>query len=111
MPQPSLRALYFPYCLRRLDDGSWIILNRNYRPVGHGGSSYPDHEGIHPNFRIPNLTNSQIRALSHTGEADGNDVYLYNDGCVPTNGVRHMDDYLRRLRTLMWISLKGENAS
>ena len=34
MPVLNRRGTYFPYCLQRLDDGSWIVLNRNYEPLG-----------------------------------------------------------------------------
>ncbi|MCG5501575.1 hypothetical protein [Ectothiorhodospira lacustris] len=30
----NVRAVYFPYRIQKQEDGSWVLLNRNYKPVG-----------------------------------------------------------------------------
>lgn len=34
MPLGDFRSVYLPYCLKRQEDGSDVVLNREYKPVG-----------------------------------------------------------------------------
>lgn len=109
MPVLNLRGIYFPYCLQRLGDGSWIILNRNYTPLGSSIHEHVVYEGIDDAFRIPRITTAQVRKLSCTGPPDEDGrIYLYEDSCIPTSGEKHMTAYLRRLAVLMRLQLKAE---
>lgn len=104
----ELRSIYFPYCLEPLEDGSWIILNRDYKPVGTNNSffvRYEDHPG---KVRIKNINKSIRQKLDHNGEHEGR-LYLYNDGCVPTDGKKEMESYLRKLEILMKLQIEEYN--
>lgn len=104
------RALYFPYVLKQLADKSWIILDRNYKPLGSGIMdfvTYEDH--VKPQFRIKKITPAQAKKLSCSGDPHNEDsVYLYTDSCTPTTSKKYMDEYLKRLAVLMKIKLECE---
>ena len=34
MENSEFRLVYLPYCLQLQDDGSYLVLNRRYKPVG-----------------------------------------------------------------------------
>lgn len=109
MPVLNLRGIYFPYCLQRLDDGSWIILNRNYKPLGSTSKEHVVYEDIDDAFRIPRITPGQVQKLSCTGSIDDDGrIYLYEDSCIPTSGQKHMTAYLERLAILMRLKLTIE---
>ena len=34
MPLGDFRSVFMPYCLRKQKDGRYVVLNREYKPVG-----------------------------------------------------------------------------
>lgn len=109
MPVTNTRAIYFPYCLQRLDDQTWVILDRNYKPLGSGAKEYVKYEDVPAAIRVRRILPSQARKLAHNSEVDDEGrIYLYDDGCVPTQSERNMAQYLKRLSALMKLKLKGE---
>jgi hypothetical protein len=34
MSHSDFRAMFFPYCLQKQKDGRYVVLNREYKPVG-----------------------------------------------------------------------------
>jgi hypothetical protein len=106
----NVRALYFPYCLQRRKDKLWVILNRNYKPVGTLNDEWSDYDALPANMCIKNVSGAQAKKLSYSGDSDNSHcIYLYNDGCVPTNSQADMDAYLVRVAVLM--KLKTSNAN
>lgn len=101
----ELRTTHFPYCLNRLQDGRYIILNRNYKPLGVQTSEWVTYE-TEPTVISINLTPAKAKAISWEGSENVDRVYLYNDGCIPTDGAAHMSAYLKRLGVLMNIKRK-----
>ena len=104
MPSSELRHICFPYCLDKNQDGSWVVLNRNYKPIGFNTSDYINYS----NFPISincKLTPSMLKKISYTGKFDEKEirVYLYNDECLPTKDTKSMNAYLERLSKLMKI--------
>lgn len=102
LPTEQLRWVMFPYCLARLEDGTYIPLNRHYKPLGTFGEAWVKYED-HPHFAV-RLTKAQIRRLAYSGSASPEPrgwIYFYNDGCIPTDSPKHMAAYLDRLACLM----------
>ena len=77
----SFRRIFFPYCLQRRDDGLWVVLNRNYKPVGSTTRDYVSYDDIPQTECIERITKEQMAKLSHTGRcgADQRSIYLYDD--------------------------------
>ena len=86
-----------PYCLQRRDKKApWEVLNREYRPLGDG-----EHSRALP--KAPTgikLTAAQVRKIAHK-EVRENQIWLYDDGCLPTSSAWAMKDYLARIAVLM----------
>src|SRR5712692_1541665 len=86
------RTLFMPYCLQKQADGKWVVLNRNYKPLGMwpakgaGHIKYDDYSVEMP------LTDKRAALLSWNGRRpdDKGCVWLYNDGCIPTAAPEHM---------------------
>ncbi len=96
----EFRRIFFPYVLQEQKDGSYIALNRNYKPVGLLSEKWVDYGAYPIGFRFKGLTPEMIRQLSIQARTDG-DIYLYDDNCVPTSGKRNMKAYLGKLAILM----------
>jgi hypothetical protein len=97
-----LYRIMSPYCLQKQSDGKYLILNREYSPLGfqplHGRKV--DKETI--SFYM-DITPQVAEELSFNGSQDLDSIYLYNDASNPINGGKAMEDYTRRLVLLMAI--------
>jgi hypothetical protein len=97
----NVRAIYFPYCLEKKEDGTWLLLNRNYKPVGFNTSGFINYDDYPVSMKIKGLTKLTLAKLSYNGKVEGSKVYLYNDGCVPTSSKKAMTEYLQRLEIIL----------
>jgi hypothetical protein len=39
-------AVFFPYCIEKQRDDSWVVLNRQYKPVGFNTSEYISYDQL-----------------------------------------------------------------
>ena len=101
----DVRAIYFPYCIQKEKDGSWVILNRNYKPVGMNTGDFVEYKKHPVSARPRSLTAATLKKLSYKGESESR-VYLYNDGTNPLTSKENMDAYLKKLAILMKVKLK-----
>ncbi|MEI8609954.1 hypothetical protein P4S70_13575 [Enterovibrio sp. Hal110] len=97
----NVRAVYFPYCLEKQEDGSWLLLNRNYKPVGLNTGEFIDYDQYPVSMKIKGLGPATLRKLSHHDGELGNKVFLYNGSCVPTSSAEAMSKYLKKLEIIL----------
>lgn len=97
----EFREVFLVYCLQLLPDGSYIALNRRYKPLGNAGADWVDYETAPGRFKFKRaLTAAQVARLSYKGDAEAERIYLYGDGCVPTASAADWQDYSARLGQL-----------
>ncbi|WP_257281052.1 hypothetical protein [Endozoicomonas sp. ISHI1] len=101
MSTESVRHVYFPYCPEQQDDGSWVLLNRNYKPVGFNTTEFVSYEDHPVSINLKGLGQATLEKLSYNGEVNGKQVFLYNDGCIPTDNPESMKAYLTKLERLV----------
>ena len=94
------RAIHLPYCIQRLEDGRYVVLNRNYKPVGFTTSEHLNYEDFPVAVKFKGLTAKTAAKLSYKGSEELDCIYLYNDGTVPTASAANMTAYLNRLGLL-----------
>ena len=102
----DVRWTHLPYTLRDLGDGLYILLNRSYLPLGCQENcrvDYKSHETAFKFHRKP--TSVQLAKMSYCGKSE--DVFFYNDGCVPTHSPRNMAAYLKRLGYLAKLQISA----
>ena len=102
----SLYRIAFPYCLQKQSDGSYVVLSREYKPIGFSTDEFLDYGGYPIWIRFNGLKPKTIRKISVDGDPSDRAIYLYGDGSKPTQNKENMEDYLERLSVLM--SLKVE---
>lgn len=96
----TARWIFLPYCIERLSDGRYIVLNRKYKPLGGRGTDYVVYEE-HPAAAKIKITASKARKISHSGSDDLSKIYLYDDLTNPSMSKENMHDYLIRLAVFM----------
>ena len=100
MEQDTIRRVFMPYCLERLKDGRYIVLNRLYKPLGIASRQRVDYDAHPSAMKIEHLTSARVKRLSHKGDDDLGHIHLYGDGCIPTDSDVHWEAYSQRLKLL-----------
>lgn len=104
MRMTDVRAVCLPFCLDRLADGRYVVLNREYKPVGFTTSDFVVYDDYPVAVRLK-ITPAKAAKLSWNGSRELARIYLYNDGCSPALGGSHARDYHARLSVLGAIAL------
>ena len=96
----DFRAIFLPYCLDKQPDGRYVVLNRKYKPVGFLTQKHIEYSDYPICVKFKGLGKVTAAKISFNGDSNMDRIYLYNDGCIPTNSSQYMADYLRRLEIL-----------
>ena len=94
------RRINLPYLLQRLKDGSWVELNREYKPLTVQEGVWIDYELFPFKRKIAEIPPKAREALAVDGDGSGDKLYLYHDGCIPTDSRKHLSAYRRRLNII-----------
>jgi len=100
MPNHDFRSVHLPYCIRKLPNGSYVVLNRDYKPIGFRTTRQVDCEAYPIGVKFKRLTVKTVAKLSCQASPDINNIYLYHDGSQPTANAKNMEEYLERIRVL-----------
>ena len=99
--ESDFRQVFLIYCLDKMPDGSYVALNRRYKPVGLTSVDWVEYEKFPVRFKFKRaLSAKQIAALSCHGDTTSQRIYLYNDGSVPTASASNWSIYAKRLERL-----------
>jgi len=97
MPLGDFRSVFMPYCLRKQDDGRYVVLNREYKPVGFFTRDFVKYEEHPVAVKLQGIGPATAEKLSWKGDTNTEEIFLYNDGCIPTDGAENMKKYLAKL--------------
>lgn len=95
----QFRSDFLPYCLDQIGKDTYVVLNREYKPLGlitHDFVRYEDYA-----VQIKGITALKASKLSARGSDDRSRIYLYNDGCKPESRAEHAKAYFKRLEILL----------
>ena|ERR1035437_6183178 len=106
MPLNDFRSVHLPYCIHKTENGKYVVLNREYKPLGFKTGDFIDYKDYPILVEFKGLTPAKIIKISYNGDSDNKNIYLYNDGCIPTLSKNDMDNYLKRLELLSKLQLK-----
>ncbi len=96
----EMREVFFPYCLLRQPDGRYAVLNRRYKPVGYFTGGWVEY-GSHPVLVRLKITSQMAASVSWINSDNTDEIFLYNDSCVPTRSPAAMAAYLERISRMM----------
>lgn len=103
----NIRTVFLPYCIRQVEKGHFVILNREYKPLGTTSNSWVDYKNHM--VRMKGITKNLASRIDVEGRPDTDNIYLYNDGCVPTRSPIHAAAYFARLAMLMPLMVATED--
>lgn len=106
MANSDFRLVYLPYCLLRQEDGSYVVTNRRYKPVGMTVTDHVDYMALPVRVKFKRLTAASAARIDVRGRAELDRIYLYNDSTVPTLSQADWDAYCERLRRLAALKLE-----
>lgn len=84
MPLGDVRSVHLPYCIERQADGRYVVLNREYKPLGFKTKDFIKYENYPVGVKLPGLRPATAAKISYNASKDLGTIYLYDDGCVPT---------------------------
>jgi hypothetical protein len=105
MPSGDFRAVFLPYCLERQEDGRYVVLNRDYKPIGFKTRDWVKYEDYPVRVKFKRLTKAMAAKLSADGKYDLDKIWLYKDGTVPIHSKANMRLYLTKLEMLAKLAI------
>lgn len=105
----DFRSVFLPYCIQKQPDGRYAVLNRNYKPIGFITSEHVVYANYPILVKLRGLKQTTAAKISFKGDSNTKEIFLYNDGCVPTRNKKNMAAYLERLRVLASLSVRDSS--
>lgn len=110
MPLGRVAHTHFPYCIQKTKDGKWLILNRNYKPLGSTGKEWVDYDNHPDRMPINSRAIAELRKLAVYDIPDKPDdpgvFFFYKDGSMPTASDSDWQRYSKILQLLAGAKLK-----
>lgn len=103
--------VFLPFCLEQLAGDTYVVLNREMKPVGltaPGRVRYDDHP---VRIRLKGLTPDFVARLSCSGSPDAERIFLYDAACAPGDGAEHASAYAARLHLLSELAIEAEESA
>ncbi|MFZ3180507.1 MAG: hypothetical protein WA156_09925, partial [Methylocystis silviterrae] len=93
-------AIHLPYCLEKVDGEKYVVLNRDYKPIGFKTDNFVTYNDYPIAISIKSLTPAVAAKISWEGSSSIERIYLYNDASVPILNATNMTNYIERLKVL-----------
>lgn len=98
---------FLPYCLDRQEDGRWVVLNRDYKPLGMLTRDFVRYEEHPVAAYLGGLTASSLKHLDDRDNLPDR-IYLYDDGSIPTLSKEAWEKYSKKLEILAKLTVSTE---
>ncbi len=92
--------VYLPYCIELKPNGSVVVLNREFKPLGFKTKKVFEYEDYPILTWLRDFTPEKMAQIVFCKGEGSKRLYLYDDTFVPTDSSRHMSNYLERLSVL-----------
>jgi hypothetical protein len=102
----KLEKTHFPYCIQRIAEKTYIVLNRNYKPIGYPGLDWVDYK-THPAKVILNITPRIAQKLSVHKDDSIDCVYLFTNTPTTFSDKKLLKEYFDRLVSLSKLTIKN----
>ena len=76
MPLGDFRSIYMPYCLQKQDDDSYLVLNREYKPVGFNTKDYIRYEDFPVATKLKGIGSGIAKQLSYKDSDNIGTIYV-----------------------------------
>lgn len=113
MPIGRVAQTHFPYCLQKTKDGMWLVLNRNYKPLGTTSKEWVDYETHPDRLSIDGRTIAALKKRAVYEIADKEEdpglFFFYNDSTMPTESSADWSRYSEVLQLLAGAKINAED--
>ena len=99
MPLYNIISVALPFCLKRLEDGTYILLNREYKPIGFKTKEQIEYKNFPVTHKIKGITKKTVEKLSWKGDNNLDTIFLY-DGKNITSSINKMNLYLEKIKII-----------
>lgn len=103
---PNVRQAMFPYGMAKNPDGSWTFFNRKYKTLGTITKDHSEWDDPKHKMFLTGLGPAKLKKLDIHGSGEGDRIYFYNDGSIPTSSEANMKAYMAKLKLLMNLDVK-----
>lgn len=105
MPLGRVAHTQLPYCLQKTGDGRWLLLNRNYKPLGTTNKEWVDYDTHPDRLKLHRRTVGAVAKAAVNVISDSSNepdvIYLYDDGNIPTESAANWSAYTKLLSLVM----------
>lgn len=100
--------IFLPYCIQRQNNGTYVLLNRKYKPLGFHTDEWVNYSDYPIAFKA-RITPQLASKISFNGNQDVDNIYLYNDACTFGRSNNNAQvKYFYRLALLLHIVITAE---
>lgn len=96
----DFRSVYLPYCLKRQSDGRYVVLNREYNPIGFNTTDNVNYEDYPITSKIRGITKKAAQELSYNKSSNVEQIFLYDDATNPSSNQKNMKEYLKKIEKI-----------
>ena len=89
--------MFMPYCIKQIEDGRHVVLNRFYKPLGHPSGVWVVYEDYAVDIS-PKVGSKRMEKIAV--KADDGIAFFYDSSCHPLLSAKYMNAYLQRLSAL-----------
>jgi len=104
----KLWRIDLPYCLKKLNNGYWIFLNREYKPIGYASYDWIDYLKHPSAFKFRRDPTEKLKKICKTINEDKKNeeisFYFYDDSCKPYSSTKATQSYFERLKKIYNLS-------
>lgn len=104
----DFRSVFMPYCLQKQVDGRYVVLNREYKPVGFYTKDFIKYEDHPVAVYLKGIGPDTAAKLSWDSDTNTDKIFLYNDDCIPTHNAKNMKAYLAKIEILAKLRIKEQ---
>lgn len=97
---------FYPYFLRLLPDGRYLVLNRDLQPLGWSSAPVDEHVAAQDHAAKFLLSKERLQAFADRGLVRAGCVFLYDDTTAPWLSPHALHVYLSRLGELALVELR-----
>ena len=95
---------FSPYCAQMLEDGTYILLGRERKPVGCIANGWANLEEYQIGYEVEGLTSKMAAEMSWNRDLNVECIYFYNDRTAPWRGKRESEAYDKRVARFLGLA-------
>lgn len=98
--------IYYPYCIQKIYGDKFIVLNREYKPLGFFPDYHWDASTTEHSIKMNKKTIDRLKKISVNYDSKRGIYYLYKSAGKLLKETDKMDEYLNKLKSISAIHVR-----